>query len=280
MASSSKSGNKAVAIGKRAKIDSAQRYMLIFVGVASVLMGITVVAVIYFAKTISFNAKLIATKDEIIESYKHTQDNLDSISNKISGLSTNDYLESVGRMRDINVCSEYDGQGMDTKYSLEKLPNVRKCSALRVITDALPYTKNPDSALTSFYILLLLADNKGAQVDSISSSSFEDTVINGVNLSTLKISADFRDSPEKVLRSMTSIEKSIRNFNVTNMTLTFGSNEQTGNNLALSSTYVVYSANKAGLITVKKTVCAKATNEKCTKSGGDGHVIEQANTEN
>ena len=104
MASSSKSGGKTVAIGKRAKIDSAQRYMLIFVGVASVLLGITVVAVIYFAKTISFNAKLIAAKDEIITVYKNTQKNLDSISNKISGLSTHDYLESVGRMRDINVC--------------------------------------------------------------------------------------------------------------------------------------------------------------------------------
>ena len=53
MASSS-SNKKNVAIGKRAKIDSAQKHMLIFVGSASVLLGVTVVAVIYFAKLISF----------------------------------------------------------------------------------------------------------------------------------------------------------------------------------------------------------------------------------
>jgi uncharacterized protein YwgA len=273
MASNSKSGGKTVAIGKRAKIDSAQRYMLIFVGVASVLLGITVVAVIYFAKTISFNAKLISAKDEIISAYKNTQKNLDQISNKISGLSTNDYLESVGRMRDINVCADYDGQGMDSKYSLKSLPNVRKCSALRVITDALPYTKNPDSALTSFYILLLLADNKGAQVDNISATEFESTDINGEKLSTLRISADFRDTTSKVLRSITSIERSIRNFNVTKATLTYGNSEDSANsNLSLSTSYVVYSADKAGLVNVKKTVCAKATNEKCTKAGNEIEV--------
>ncbi len=274
MASSSKSGGKTVAIGKRAKIDSAQRYMLIFVGVASVLLGITVVAVIYFAKTISFNAKLIAAKDEIITVYKNTQKNLDSISNKISGLSTNDYLESVGRMRDINVCSAYDGQGVDSKYSLEQLPNVRKCSALRVITDALPYTNNADSALTSFYILLLLADNTGASVNSINSTEFNSEVIGGVPISTLRISAEFRDTPTKVLNSISSIEKSIRNYNVNKMTLTYGSEEDGSNRLNLSAQYVTYSADKAGLTTVKRVVCAKADNEKCTKAGGDGHISE------
>ena len=279
MASSSKSGNKAVAIGKRAKIDSAQRYMLIFVGVASVLLGITVVAVIYFAKTISFNAKLISAKDQVIAVYKSTQENLDSISNKISGLSINDYLESVGRMRDINVCASYDGKGIDQTYSLEQLPNVRKCSALRVITDALPYTKNQDSALTSFYILLLLADNTGASVDSIKSTEYDTTVVGGVSLSSLRINAEFRDTPVKVMQSISSIEKSIRSYSISKMTFSYGSDEETANMLSLSANYVTYSADKAGLITVKKTVCAKADNEKCTKAGGDGHEIEQTSTE-
>jgi hypothetical protein len=143
----------------------------------------------------------------------------------------------------------------------------------------LPYTKNPDSALTSFYILLLLADNKGAQVDSIKSSEFEDTVVGGENMSILRISADFRDSPEKVLKSLTSIERSIRNFNVTKMTLSYGEAEEGGSSLSLSASYVVYSANKAGLVNVSRTVCAKATNEKCTKAGGDGKIVEQTSME-
>lgn len=278
MASSSK-GNKAVAIGKRAKIDSAQRYMLIFVCVASVLLGVTVVAVIYFTKLISFNLKLIGVKDEVITTYKNTQKNLKEISNSVSGLSTNEYLESVSRMRGSN-CEGFDEQGMDGSYSLSDLPKVRECSALRVITDALPYTRNQDSALTSFYILLLLADH-GASIDNISATDFESIEVGDVSLSTMKINADFKDSQGAIQRSLESIERSIRNFNISKATLSYSEDEETGlTQLTLSAAFQSFNAEKAGLNAIKRTVCAKADNEKCTAAGGDNGIVELSTLEN
>ena len=271
---STKSNSKTVALGKRAKIDSAQRNMLIFVGAASVVLGITIVAVIYFAKTISFNKKLISAKDEVIASYKSTQKNLNDISNKISGLSTNEYLESVGRMRD-SICEGYDGKGMDVKYSLEQLPNVRKCSALRVITDALPYTRNQDSAVTSFYILIMLAKN-GALVDGLRPNDFEASSVGGYRFNAMKINVDFKAPQENIINSLSSIEKSIRNYNISKLTLSYGRGDDAGSNINYSASYLTYSAEKAGLIQIKRVVCAKADNEKCRQAGGDGSMKEIA----
>ena len=55
-------------------------------------------------------------------------------------------------------------------------------------------------------------------------------------------------------------------------TLNYSVDEKTGvKSLSLSAAYISYSADKAGLVTVKKTVCANAKNEKCIKAGGDGN---------
>jgi hypothetical protein len=272
MASSSKSSSKNVAIGKRAKIDSAQRYMLIFVGIASVVIGVTIVAVIYFAKTIAFNNKLITAKDEVIKIYESTQNNLSSISNQISGLSTNEYLESVGRMSR-NDCQKFQVgiDGVPENVSLSTLEDVRECSALRVITDALPYTKNQDTALTSFYILLMRAE-EGASIDSLSATDIES---GEAGLSMMKINADFIDDPDRVLNSLVEIEKSIRDYVVDKANLAYGFDEETGSSsLTLTASYKTYFADKAGLISVQRTVCAKETNEKCTAAGGDNSIKE------
>ena len=272
MASSSKSSSKNVAIGKRAKIDSAQRYMLIFVGIASVVIGVTIVAVIYFAKTIAFNNKLITAKDEVIKIYESTQDNLSSISNQISGLSTNEYLESVGRMSR-NDCQKFQVgiDGVPENVSLSTLEDVRECSALRVITDALPYTKNQDTALTSFYILLMRAE-EGASIDSLSATDIES---GEAGLSTMKINADFIDDPDRVLNSLVEIEKSIRDYVGDKANLSYGFDEETGSSsLTLTASYKTFFADKAGLISVQRTVCAKETNEKCTAAGGDNSIKE------
>lgn len=272
MATSSKSSSKNVAIGKRAKIDSAQRYMLIFVGIASVVIGVTIVAVIYFAKTIAFNNKLISAKDEVIKIYESTQNNLSSISNQISGLSTNEYLESVGRMSR-NDCQKFQVgiDGVPENASLSTLEDVRECSALRVITDALPYTKNQDTALTSFYILLMRAE-EGASIDSLSATDIES---GEAGLSMMKINADFIDDPDRILSSLVEIEKSIRDYVVDKANLAYGFDEETGSaSLTLTASYKTYFADKAGLINVQRTICAKETNEKCTAAGGDNSIRE------
>ena len=269
MASSSSSSKKNVAVGKRAKIDSAQKHMLIFVGAASVLLGITIVAVIYFAKVISFNTKVIGAKGEVVEAYTKTQNSLKEISKVIAGLSTNEYLESVARMRGQD-CKDFQTAVGET-VKLSDLERVRECSALRVITDALPYTENQDTALTSFYILLILAKN-GASIEHLGASEFEKSVVGDVTLSHMSITAEFNDSPESVMSSLKSIEKSIRNFDIQHASISYGKNDSEEPTLSVTASFYSYNATQAGLVNLKRTVCAKKDNEKCMAAGGDGYI--------
>lgn len=274
MASSS-SNKKNVAIGKRAKIDSAQKHMLIFVGSASVLLGVTVVAVIYFAKLIAFNSKVIGAKHEVVAAYVTTQESLNEISKKIAGLSVNEYLESVARLRDED-CKDFQ-TAVGNTVKLSDLERVRECSALRVITDALPYTKNADTALTSFYLLNVKAGEAGASLDSVAGSEFESVTLGegAAKLSTMSVAAEFSDEPAAIMESLKYIEKSVRNFEISRATISYGKNETSGTTiLSLSSSFVSYFADVSGLANQKLTVCAKADNEKCLTAGGDGSLID------
>ncbi len=278
MASKGKDGKtKGAALGKRAKIDSAQRGMLVSVGIASVIFGIAVVGVIYFVKLISFNSKLITVKDEIIEVYINTQNNLKKISNRVSELSVNEYLESVGRMRKTDCESNSEGvEDGVTEVSLDRLETVRECSALRVITDALPYQENEDSTLTAFYILLILANN-GSTVERVAKSDASRTTINGMDFGTISIGVNFSDTPTHIRNSLASIESSIRSFDVINAVISYAPEDEDGfaiDSIDLNATYRSYYAGKLQLNSVKRTVCAKSDNQKCAEAGGDNSIVE------
>ncbi len=60
---------KEIAIGKRAKITKAQQNMLLSVGVASIILGVSTALTIRFIQQISFNSKVIATEEESIVAY-------------------------------------------------------------------------------------------------------------------------------------------------------------------------------------------------------------------
>ena len=100
------SGNgKGVAIAKRAKIDAAQKNMLVAVCIASILLGITVVGAIYLTKKISFNAMKISENDKVIENFKTSQQQLQQLSASVSDLSTNERLEVVAGERSNTKCN-------------------------------------------------------------------------------------------------------------------------------------------------------------------------------
>ena len=267
--SSKKSGP---AIGKRAKIDKAQRNMLIFVGAASVVLGITLVLVVYFAKTMAFNAKIIGVNGEVIDVYKRTQTSLETISREITELSANESFESVGRQRSENcaVFDEEEGNGVKTEFSLEEIETARECSALRVITDALPSVMNRETAMTSFIILLELPTD-GSSVDSASGGDLGVATVGDVSLNTIDMAVSFDDSDEgRIFRSLESIEKSIRNFDIKSVAITF----RDGQGLELGTTYATYYSGDSSLQYIKRTICADKDNEKCMKAGGDDSIVD------
>lgn len=62
---------KEVAISKRLKISEAQQYMLLSVLGASIVLGIAISLISFFAQQISYNAKVIMTEDESIVAYSN-----------------------------------------------------------------------------------------------------------------------------------------------------------------------------------------------------------------
>jgi hypothetical protein len=113
---------------------------------------------------------------------------------------------------------------------------------------------------------------EGASIDSLSATDIES---GEAGLSMMKINADFIDDPDRVLNSLVEIEKSIRDYVVDKANLAYGFDEETGSSsLTLTASYKTYFADKAGLISVQRTVCAKETNEKCTAAGGDNSIKE------
>lgn len=272
MADVKKTSNKknGPAIGKRAKIDSAQRNMLIAVGIASVVFGITLVMVVYFAKSISFNAKVIGVRDEVIVSYKQAQNALETITSEINDLAYNEYFESVARQRS-EKCSNLSVTGEIEEYSLEKLDEASECSALRVITDALPTTQNIETALTSFIILLELPEN-GTVVSNASAGDISyATVGESTDLNTIGVTLTFEDNDiMRIMNSLYSIENSIRNYDIKIANFTFGDDGA----LEINSEFSAYYTDKASLHNVKRITCADADNDNCLAKGGDGAITE------
>ena len=60
---------KEVAISKRLKISEAQQYMLLSVLGASIVLGIAISLISFFAQQISYNAQVIMAEDESIVAY-------------------------------------------------------------------------------------------------------------------------------------------------------------------------------------------------------------------
>ena len=61
--------SKEIAISKRLKISEAQKYMLLSVIAASVVLGVAISLISYFVRQISFNTNIIMAEEEAINNY-------------------------------------------------------------------------------------------------------------------------------------------------------------------------------------------------------------------
>ena len=100
---------KTIAIGKRIKITKTQQHILLAVLGASLATGICAVLAVYLVKTISFNAKVIAAKDEAIVNYEKT-------------------------IKNVGICVDTNGDG---RYNNEEL---NKCDPNAINAEDLPNT--------------------------------------------------------------------------------------------------------------------------------------------
>lgn len=273
---------------KRLKITKAQRTMFVAVCLASIALGVTFVLVVYFAKVISFQGKLLTQKGYVVDALKQDQTNLSQLAGQISNLTKNENLESVARTRTVTDCSGYYGidmslEGVKTEEEVEK---VRRCSSLRVIPDAMPATSGTvsldDVDTTTRIQLDLIMDRAGVDLsaDSDSAVSVEETGYSGSSTSTsgsilepysmLEANVNIDGDLSKMKTFLSTIDKTIRNFDLQNATIEIPSGDTT--NFTFSGSYYAYYTNPVDLQIQKRTICADEKNEKCRAAGGDQSV--------
>ncbi len=280
---------KGVAFEKRAKMDKAQQEILLICCIASAIIGFTLVGSIFLIRKISYNAKLIGANDIVIDTYKDMQKSLDEIESQISSLSNNENLESVGRLRDSEKCNGFTSRSDIHNIKEEELELVKTCSALRVISDAMPSTQNMEATLSSLNQLLNWS-NEGSGVSFEGLSTMQGTVMSSLGfqevikkkgnaenatIHVMNTSLKIVDKATRVKSALAMIESSIRNFDIVQAQLSFN-----GEDLELSSTFGAYYSDPATLSDQTRIVCADVESEKCKTMGGDTAEAEKKAAKN
>lgn len=266
MAGSSKDKNanngKGAAFGKRAKIDQAQKTMMIAICLSSVILGATAVGVVYLTKTIKFNAAIIEDKDKVIADYKQSQKNLEIVKTSIEELKTNEYLESIAGTRDAGRCSDYTNGNNASEENIELM---RNCSSLRVISDTLPSGLNKEATLSSFNQLLLWSNNSnGVSIEGLSGDVNGTADMTGLseNIHPISVSISLSDSASRVNSALSVIESSIRNFDIASASLAWNSEDDA---VELHASYNAYYSSPVEITTNKRKICSDDKNEVCIK---------------
>ena len=270
-----KGKGKGVAFGKWAKIDKAQRNMFLAVCATSVVLGITIVSIVYFAKVIAFNGKLIGEKDQVIKDYKSIQDSLNNISKEVDDLRNNENLEVVGRTRAAD-CMKLTSKLDAEKETINDIELARVCTSLRVIPDAIPSKSNLEATLASLNQLLLWSDG-AIKIEGISSSDVEGATLYDENgnqvqttLNPIGASLSIDDTTARVHHALDTIENSIRNYDIASASITFSGDSTDSDSIELHSTFRAYYSSTVNIEKQSKKICADEKSEKCTgrKSSG------------
>lgn len=153
-------------------------------------------------------------------------------SNVMNEIAQNSDLESVGR-ESLSLCYGSDGKRINfvdkqntattEKEKLLYIDLTKKCSAIRVISDALPSTPNETALLASLNKIMLLSS---WQPDRISQGGEAVPVdINGIGFIPMKFSAETK--PETIYSLIENIERSIRNIDINRASITWSASNKT-----------------------------------------------------
>ena len=253
---------KEVAIKKRAQIDQATKHMLVAVGIASVVLGCAIVLSVYFVKWMVFNTKVIGEKGAIIDNFKSIQENMADLAENVNALAENENLEVVARVRE-NRCVGFDGNPVDTT---DRIEIARVCTALRVIPDALPSTQNNEAVYASLNKLFLETKDTGGnpvEPESIapgSGSAVGLEVMPGLN--TIPVALSIEENSNTTKAVLSTIERSIRNFDILSATIAWRSSSAggTADMLELRGSAVAYYSSSMAATLETKTIYADDKN--------------------
>ena len=286
------------AVSKRVKISKTQQQMLLIALVAATLMGVFMVLIVFFAKYISFNGKVISAKDNAIVGYEKTIKNVglckdtnndgkysddelakcnpesvDSASlpgtlryNVMVNMANNVNLESVARNSQAN-CFDENGDKINWQEKFDNTDNEKEqAEYLSMLKMCSALRVIPDAmpaqaneeALMSSLNQIFLISQW--EPESLSPSGEVDSENSG--LATIPISLSVESSAEKTLTVLNNIERSIRTFDIQSATISWSNKDF----LTLDAQGVAYYTEDSGLRESTETVYATDNAKK--KTGG------------
>ena len=179
--------------------------------------------------------------------------------NIMENMAANAALNSVPK-EDSSCTNPYTGK----KYSYDELNKmytdaetdddliaaselIQKCSALRIIPDALPGVKNEEALLSSLNKIFILTDIEPEMLTPTGSTAVSSI---GKNLQTISIQLSVESSTENTVKFLENVERSIREFNIDHATIEWGSD----NTLVLQAQAEAFYMLPSELTETKQTV--------------------------
>ena len=276
------------AVSKRIKISKTQQEMLLIALVTAVILGICGVLIVFFAKYIKFNNKVIDAKNGAISNYERTiknvgvcrdtnrdgkfsdeelrkcnPDELDSANmpgtlryNVMVDMAKNVDLESVARDSQ-DGCYDENGEKIDFQKLIDGETNETKQAeylARLKMCSALRVVPDAlpaqanEEALMSSLNQIFIISNWEPEALSPSGNA----VSSSEGLSTIPVSLSVEASTATTMNVLNNIEKSIRTFDLQTATVSWSGQ----NYLSLHSQGVAYYTENADLVERSETVYA------------------------
>ena len=182
-------------------------------------------------------------------------------SNILQEVASNEALESVSKEDDTGCINRStgkqftykeleqnykDAKGADALNAASQL--IKSCSALRVIPDALPAYKNEEALLASLNKLFIISH---WDPESLSPSGSSAVSTKGTGLNEMSVSLSVEADSATTLGVLDSIERSIREFDITRATIEWGSNDTLLLRAQASAYYMNKSTIKEETVTIK-----------------------------
>lgn len=129
---------------------------------------------------------------------------------------------------------------------------IKKCSALRVIPDALPAFKNEEALLASLNKLFLISGREPESLSPSGSSNSESE--GGIGLNSIDVSLALDDvTTADATTLLNNIERSIREFNIQSMNI----NWQSSNTLSFQAQATAFYMDESSIVENTKTINAE-----------------------
>lgn len=180
--------------------------------------------------------------------------------NILEKIAANEALNSVPKESNTECANPLNGKN----YSYEEMMNlyntaetteqlisasglIRNCSALRVIPDALPAFRNEEALLASLNKIFNITN---LEPDSLSPSGNSGVASFNSKINTISVRLSVESTSANTIKFLDNIERSIRDFDIENATIEWGSDDR----LILNARATAYFTSPSTLVESKQVV--------------------------